>query len=364
MVLYMSISRQGCLGRIRMGDIDECEFPDVYDCYGAVGGLFIVSLLLFITLLRREKRKTKEFFEKNGDPILEKINNIKLFKKDDLKPILRSSNVKGKGSFDEVYKGRIGDNNQLVAVKKPIYVNLPKKDQFANEVIIQSRVIHRNIVKIIGCCLEFDIPILVYEFISRGSLEDILHDFKRVPISLDQRLHIAAEAAEGLAYMHSKTSITILHGDVKPTNILLNDDLVPKVSDFGISRLIAVDNQHTMSVIGDTSYMDLVYFQTGLLTDKTDVYSFGVVLLELITRKKASRFDNSSLLRNFLDAHTNGKTVIEFVDEEISATNDLELLVSVADIIVQCVNLDVDKRPEMIDIAERLNYMAKRARSI
>lgn len=163
--------------------------------------------------------------------------------------------------------------------------------------------------------------------------------------------------------MHSKTSTTILHGDVKPANILLNDDLLPKISDFGISRLLAMDNDHTMSVIGDMSYMDPVYFQTGLLTNKSDVYSFGVVLLELITRKKASHSDKNSLLRNFLDAYTSGKTVTEFVDEEIAAANDHELLVNLAGMVAQCLNLEVDQRPEMTDIAERLHYMAKRARS-
>ncbi|XP_040384192.1 wall-associated receptor kinase 2-like [Oryza brachyantha] len=386
-------------------DINECERKDKYTCYGncrnkpgsydcrcpkgrshsadpynepcipnfplaaqivvgVIGGFFIVALVVFITLLRREKRKTKEFFEKNGGPILEKVNNIKLFKKDDLRPILKSGNIIGKGGFGEVYKGHIGETNQPVAVKKPINVNLAKKNQFANEVIIQSRVIHKNIVKLIGCCLEVDIPILVYEFVSRGSLEDVLHGSNRLPLNLDQRLHIAAQSAEALAYMHSKTSTTILHGDVKPANILLSDDLLPKISDFGISRLLAIDNDHTMSVIGDMTYMDPVYFQTGLLTDKSDVYSFGVVLLELITRKKTSHSDKNNLLKNFLDAYTNGSTVRDFIDEEIAATNHLELLVGIAGLVVQCLSLDVNQRPKMTDIAERLHYMAKKTRGI
>ncbi|EEE50613.1 hypothetical protein OsJ_30808 [Oryza sativa Japonica Group] len=332
-------------------------------CIGVVGGLFIAAVFIFIALLRREKQKMKEFFKKNGGPILEKVNNIKLYKKEDLKPILKNANVIGKGGFGEVYKGHIGDSNQLVAVKKPIHVSLEKRDQFANEVIIQSRVIHKNIVKLIGCCLEVDIPILVYEFVSKGSLEDILHGSNRVPLNLDQRLHIAAESAEGLAYMHSKTSTTILHGDVKPANILLNDDLLPKISDFGISRLLAMDHDHTMSIIGDTSYMDPVYCQTGLLTDKSDVYSFGVVLLELITRKKASHSDNNGLRQNFIDAYTSGKTVTELVDEEIATTNDVDILVNLAGMVVQCLNREVDQRPEMTDIAERLHNMAKRVHS-
>jgi serine/threonine protein kinase len=313
----------------------------------------------------------KEFFEKNGGPTLEKVNNIKLFKKEDLKPILKRINLIGQGGFGEVYKGHLGNNNQPVAVKKPKSAAmkkpgddvLAKNDQFANEVIIQSRIIHKNIVKLIGCCLEVDMPILVYEFVSKGSLDDILHGSGTTPLRLDQRLDIAAQSADGLAYMHSKTTTSILHGDVKPANILLDENFVPKISDFGISRLIAIDKQHTNYVIGDLSYMDPEYLRSGILTNKSDVYSFGVVLLELITRKKASASDNSGLLKNFLDAYTKeNRLITELVDVEIASTENIELIDSMAGMIVQCLNLDIDKRPEMTDVAERLQYMAKRSR--
>lgn len=313
----------------------------------------------------------KEFFEKNGGPTLEKVNNIKLFKKEDLKPILKSINLIGQGGFGEVYKGHLGNNNQPVAVKKPKSAAVKKpgddvlaqNDQFANEVIIQSRIIHKNIVKLIGCCLEVDMPILVYEFVSKGSLDDILHGSTTTPLRLDQRLDIAAQSADGLAYMHSKTTTSILHGDVKPANILLDENFVPKISDFGISRLIAIDKQHTNYVIGDLSYMDPEYLRSGILTNKSDVYSFGVVLLEIITRKKASASDNNGLLKNFLDAYTKeNRLITELVDVEIASTENIELIDSMAGMIVQCLNLDIDKRPEMTDVAERLQYMAKRSR--
>jgi serine/threonine protein kinase len=155
--------------------------------------------------------------------------------------------------------------------------------------------------------------------------------------------------------MHSGTTTTILHGDVKPANILLDDSYVPKISDFGISKLINKDGaQHTDSVIGDMTYMDPVYLQTGLVTDKSDVYSFGVVILELISRKKATYTDNNSLVRNFVDAYTKDKRVPELFDEEIAAASDMELLESLAGMAVECLNLDVHQRPEMTVIAERL----------
>ncbi|KAL6644282.1 hypothetical protein ACP70R_015890 [Stipagrostis hirtigluma subsp. patula] len=325
---------------------------------GSIGILLSVAIVVFFMLVRREKRRMKEFFEKNGGPLLEKVNNIKIFKKEELKPILRSCNIVGKGAFGEVYKGLLGGNQ--VAVKKSINVDAAQKEQFANEVIIQSRIIHKNIVKLIGCCLEVDIPMLVYEFISRGSLDDILHDHRMMPLNLDLRLRIAAESAEGLAYMHSTAKI--LHGDVKPANILLDDEFVPKISDFGISRLIAIDKEHhTEYVIGDRSYVDPVYIETGLLTKKSDVYSFGVVLLELICRKKAIYSDNNSLVKSFLDAHKIERTPTELFDKEITAPRDMEFLDCLAGIAVECLNLDVDERPEMTQVAERL-LMLRRSR--
>jgi serine/threonine protein kinase len=329
---------------------------------GAIGGLFIVAIMVGIWYLMKEKRKMREHFVKNGGPTLEKLDNIKLFKKEDIRKIQKSSNIIGRGGFGKVYKGCIGDNNQLVAVKEPINVNSANKEQFANEIIIQSRVIHKNIVKLIGCCLQVDVPILVYEFVPNGSLHDILHGDRSMSLNMGLRLQIAAESAEGLAYMHSKTTATILHGDVKPANILIHDEFTPKISDFGISRLIATDMQHTGHVIGDMSYMDPVFLQTGLLTDKSDVYSFGVVLLELITRKKASHSDNNSLLRNFLDAYGKDKSVIDLIDKELAEV-DREILNGLAQMIMQCLNLDVSQRPEMTDVAERLRDMVKRYRS-
>jgi serine/threonine protein kinase len=316
----------------------------------------------FLLLLIQERRKAREHFVKNGGPALAKLNNIRLFTKEDIRKIRKNNNVIGEGGFGKVYKGHIEDINQPVAVKEPIKGNSADKDQFVNEISIQSRVIHKNIVKLLGCCLEVDVPILIYEFVPKGSLDDILHGHNSMPLSLGQRLRIAAESAEGLAYMHSKTSTTILHGDVKPANILLSDEFIPKISDFGISRLIAKDKQHTGNVIGDMKYMDPVFLQTGRLTNKSDVYSFGIVLLELITRKKASRSDKNNLLKNFLEAYAKDKSVIQMVDKELAEVNP-DLLDSLSGMINQCLNLEVSQRPEMTDVAERLCDMVKRYHS-
>ncbi|XP_044410306.1 wall-associated receptor kinase 5 [Triticum aestivum] len=381
-------------------DIDECKHPEVYPCssggickntlggydcpckfgmkghgktgtcksvftpaakatVGAIGGTLIM-VVLFLVILHKEKKKTKDFFTKNGGPILEKANVIKLFKKEELKPILKNNNLIGKGGFGEVYKGLL--DNKLVAIKKPINGTVLENEQFANEVIIQSQVIHKNIVRLIGCCLEVDAPMLVYEFISQGSLHDILHNNNnntKEALNLDARLSIIAQSADGLAYMHSKANIRILHGDVKPANILLDDDFVPKISDFGISRLIVRDKEHTGSVIGDLNYMDPVYLQEGLLTEKSDVYSFGVVILEVISSRRALHSENNSLVKSFVEAHMKHRKATELFDKEIAITKDLELLDSLACMAMECLSLDVDQRPTMMEVAERLHILSR-----
>ncbi|RCV24287.1 hypothetical protein SETIT_5G072600v2 [Setaria italica] len=271
---------------------------------GAIGGLFIIAIVIFIILLRKEKQKMKEFFRKNGGPIIEKVNRIKLFKKEELEPILKTSNLIGQGGFGE------------------------------------------NIVNLIGCCLEVDVPILVYEYVSNGSLDEVLHDSNRVPLDLGIRLKITAQSASGLAYMHSQITTPILHGDVKPANILLDEDFVPKIFDFGTSRMITIEEDYTSTII-------------GLYTSKSDVYSFGVVLLELITRKKVLDPDINDLLGNSYDPYAKKKGVIELVDPEISAEGTIEVFHSLAEIIVQCLNLDADLRTEMADVEEHLQFLSK-----
>lgn len=333
--------------------------PDLATHISGVGGLTSITVIIVLfNLLLAEKRKTREFFLKNGGPILEHVNNIKLFKKEELKPIIQKSNVMGKGGFGEVYKGLL--DNQVVAIKKSIRVDKFQEQQFANEIIIQSRVIHKNIVKLIGCCLEVDVPLLVYEFVPQGSLHDILHGSNKMSLNLDKRLNIAAGAAEGLAYLHSKTSSTILHGDIKPGNILLDSNFDPKISDFGISRLIAIDRTHTTRVAGDICYMDPIFLQSGLLTKQNDVYSFGVMLLELLTRRKAATGENNRLVKMFLDAYSDGEAaIIELLDKDIIVERDMELLHKLVRVIAECLKLEVNKRQEMTEIAECLQGMKR-----
>ncbi|BAF26093.2 Os10g0151500 [Oryza sativa Japonica Group] len=346
--------------------IDECsqKFPlPAQIALGiSLGFSFLIVAALF-TLMMLQKRKINEYFKKNGGSILQKVDNIMIFSKDDLKKITKNnSHVIGQGGFGKVFKGTLEDNT-MVAVKTSIEVNEARKEDFTNEVIIQSRMMHNNIIKLLGCCLEVDVPMLVYEFAANGSLQDILHgDANRsLLLTLDIRLDIAIESAEGLKYMHSSTNCTIRHGDVKPANILLTDKFVPKISDFGTSKLLTVDKDFTMFVVGSMGYIDPIFHKTGRLTQKSDVYSFGVVLLELISRKPTIYGENFSLIIEFQKAYDEVHSGRAMFDKEIAVEEDIFILEEIGKLAMECLKEKVEERPDMKEVAERL-VMLRRAR--
>uniref|UniRef100_A0ACD5WND2 Uncharacterized protein n=1 Tax=Avena sativa TaxID=4498 RepID=A0ACD5WND2_AVESA len=331
---------------------------------GTVSAFALLSVMLMFLQMEREKRKLRERFNKNGGQLLKSIK-IEIFTKEKLDHMTNNySCIISQGAFGRVYKGTISGRNGMaqVAVKRSIAINKDRQKDFANEITIQSNISHRNLVQLLGCCLETEVPMLVYEFVQRGSLLDVLHG-RNDPLPLETRLNIAIFSAVALAYMHSEASqrTIILHGDVKSGNILLDEDFMPKVSDFGTARLMSMDKDHTNWVIGDFSYIDPVYMKTGLLTEKSDVYSFGIVLLELITRKKARYDGNKSLPLDYVKATVDG-TAREMLDKEIvtGGEENVKCLEEVGRIAVQCLEVEVDDRPTMSEVAERLKVCKSR----
>jgi len=262
----------------------------------------------------------------------------------------------GGGGHGTVYKGILSDLH-VVDIKKSNITVQKEINEFINEVAILSQVNHKNVVKLFGCCLETEVPLLVYEFISNGTLYHHLHVAGPRSLSWGNRLRIATEIATALAYLHSEVSIPIIHRDIKSTNVLLDDTLTAKVSDFGASRYIPVDKTGlTTRVQGTIGYLDPLYFQTNRLTEKSDAYSFGVILVELLTRKKPSSYlspEGDGLVSHFLDLHAEGN-LVQIIDPQVIEKGGEEVQ-EVAAFAASCMNLlRADERPTMRQVEHTL----------
>ncbi|KAF7081973.1 hypothetical protein CFC21_085863 [Triticum aestivum] len=314
-------------------------------------GVSILVFALLLAFIMHQKRKLAEHFEMNGGNILKSVIGLPIFTEKDLKKITKNnSECLGNGYFGKVYKGTLPDE-AIVAVKSFIKVDKDRIGEFTEEVKIQLKMKHPNILKLMGCCLQLDVPMLVYEFAAEGSLRDILHWKQNQKLSAELRLDIAIGSANGLSYMHSED---IRHGDVKPDNILLSDKSIPKIADFGLSKLLNPGEKFTKKVIGCQGYMDPVFRNTGILTSKSDVYSFGVVLLELISRKKVEYGESGSLIIEFRHIYETKKSGRSLFDEEIVAEKDILILEEIGKLAMQCLKERLDGRPGMKEVAEQL----------
>lgn len=291
---------------------------------------------------------------------LDNNHSIKSFTEDDIDRFTSGCSIPiGKGGFGEVYKGILGDDCDLVAVKR--YIRGDLREEFMEEVRIHSKIKHKNVVKLIGCCIGENTLTIVTEYVSGGNLDDALHK-RKTSIPLDIRLGIAIGCAEALSYMHSmhlSSDSLVCHGDVKPANILLDDNLMAKVSDFGLSRILwGGISRYTSNVKGSIDYMDPIYLREGRLTPRSDVYSFGAVLLELIARRRVKQ-GNVSLIGTMCSAYAKGNRSRELFDAEITNSINVRILEELASLATECLNLDIDKRPLMNDVAYRLRMLRK-----
>uniref|UniRef100_A0ACD5VEJ3 Uncharacterized protein n=1 Tax=Avena sativa TaxID=4498 RepID=A0ACD5VEJ3_AVESA len=294
-------------------------------------------------------------FKRNGGPILQNVKGLRIFTKSELRKITKTnSEFLSVGSFGRVYKGILPDN-KAVAVMSSIKVTEAIKDQFIKQIGIQTHMMHMNIPKLVGCCLEVDVPMLVYEFAAKGSLQDILHgDSRDVRLPLDLRLDIAIGTAQGLAYVHSYQNRSMRHGDVKPDNILLDEKFVPKILDFGLWKLLREEYYFGKIVAGDMAYIDPMFIKTGRLTDKSDVYSFGAILLELITKKRSVYDEYCSLILEFRKVYQKEKSGRAMLDKEITTEEDIFYLEEIGKLAIGCLKENIEERPEMAEVVERL----------
>ncbi|KAF8114156.1 hypothetical protein N665_0040s0012 [Sinapis alba] len=202
------------------------------------------------------------------------------------------SNKLGQGGFGSVYKGKLQDGKQI-AVKRLSKSSGQGKYEFKNEIVLISKLQQRNLVRILGCCIEGDEKLLIYEFLVNKSLDTFLFDSRRrLEINWPQRFNIIQGVARGLLYLHRDSRLRVIHRDLKVSNILLDEEMNPKISDFGLARIFQgtqyQDNTHR--IVGTIGYMSPEYAWTGVFSEKSDIYSFGVLMLETISGEKISRF--------------------------------------------------------------------------
>ncbi|PPS13328.1 hypothetical protein GOBAR_AA07324 [Gossypium barbadense] len=282
----------------------------------------------------------QKYFKRNGGLLLQQhlssnegnVEKIKLFTSKEMEKATDNYNenrILGQGGQGTVYKGMLIDGS-IVAIKKSKMVEgkkfaEKKVEQFINEVIILSQINHRNVFKLLGCCLEAEVPLLVYEFIPNAA------------------------------------SAPIYHQDIKSSNILLDDKYRAKVSDFGTSRSVTLEQTHlTTRVQGTFGYMDPEYFRSSQFTEKSDVYSFGVVLIELLTGQKPISAEQSepvrSLVSYFLDSMQEN-SLFNIIDPMVVKDGPEQEIIVVALLAKRCLNLNGKKRPTMKQVAMELELV-------
>ncbi|KAJ1443531.1 Serine/threonine-protein kinase, active site [Sesbania bispinosa] len=343
-----------------------------------IGAAFLCLFLLgyksyqYMQKKRESIHKEKLFRQNGGYLLLEKLSSCghgekaKLFTAEELQRATDDYNRNrflGQGGYGMVYKGMLPDGT-IVAVKKSKEIERNQIETFVNEVDILSQINHRNIVKLLGCCLETETPLLVYEFIPNGTLSQHIHrkDHEST-LPWDSRLRIACEVAGAVAYMHFSATVPIFHRDIKPTNILLDSNYSAKVSDFGTSRSVPQDKTHLTTAVGGTfGYIDPEYFQSSQLTDKSDVYSFGVVLVELITGTKPISFydedEGQNLIAHFISVMKENQ-LSQILDAKVLKEARKDDILAIANLAMRCLRLNGKKRPTMKEVSAELEALRK-----
>ncbi|KAL5098257.1 hypothetical protein RYX36_002584 [Vicia faba] len=274
------------------------------------------------------------------------------------------SRILGEGGFGLVYRCDLEDGSK-VAVKVLKREDHHGDREFLSEVEMLSRLHHRNLVKLIGICTELSSRCLVYELIPNGSVESHLHgvDKEKNPLDWSTRIKIALGAARGLAYLHEDSSPHVIHRDFKSSNILLENDFTPKVSDFGLARTAAdEDNRHISTrVMGTFGYVAPEYAMTGHLLVKSDVYSYGVVLLELLTGRKPVDFSQPPGQENLVawarPLLTSREGLEAIIDPSLGTNVPFDSVAKVAAIASMCVQPEVSDRPFMGEVVQALKLV-------
>ncbi|XP_052165323.1 probable LRR receptor-like serine/threonine-protein kinase At1g56140 isoform X2 [Oryza glaberrima] len=251
-----------------------------------LGSAALLGIFVLIKKRRKAARQQEELYNLVGRPNIFSSAELKLATDN-----FSSQNVIGEGGYGPVYKGKLPDG-RIIAVKQLSQSSHQGKSEFVTEVATISAVQHRNLVKLYGCCIDSSTPLLVYEYLENGSLDRALFGHSSLNLDWPTRFEIILGIARGITYLHEESSIRIVHRDIKASNVLLDTDLSPKISDFGLAKLYDEKKTHISTKIAGTfGYLAPEYAMRGHLTEKADVFAFGVVALETVAGR--SNTDNS-----------------------------------------------------------------------
>ncbi|KAK9669756.1 hypothetical protein RND81_13G152500 [Saponaria officinalis] len=296
------------------------------------------------------------------------LTGSRLFSFDEIKKITSNfsqANEIGSGSYGKVYRGTLA-TGQLVAVKRAEQQGSTNGGlEFKTEIELLSRVHHKNLVSLLGFCLEKDELILVYEFVPNGTLKGSLSGTSGIYLDWRRRVRVALGAARGLAYLHELANPPIIHRDIKSNNILLDENLSAKVSDFGLSKSFADGGKGHMTteVKGTMGYLDPEYYMTQRLSEKSDVYSFGVLMLELVTGK--SPIDRGRYIvrevRNAMNRTEDLYGLHELLDTSVGLGTALKGFEKYVDLALWCVEESGEDRPAMGAVVKQLEDILEMA---
>ncbi|XP_065881450.1 cysteine-rich receptor-like protein kinase 44 [Euphorbia lathyris] len=273
------------------------------------------------------------------------------------------ANELGQGGFGSVYKGCL-TNGLEVAVKRLSKDSKQGIDEFKTEVTLIAKLQHVNLVKLLGCCIEGEEPMLIYEYLPNKSLDSFLFDeSKKSILNWKKRFHIIVGITRGILYLHEHSRLRVIHRDLKTSNILLDSDPNPKIADFGTARIFTSDQtqERTKRVVGTYGYMSPEYVVFGKFSMKSDVFSYGVILLEIITGKKNNDRNledySLSMLQHVWEMWKEDR-VVETVDESLKEPFDVDQVLRCIHVGLLCVQEDATRRPDIAEVALMLNSAA------
>ncbi|XP_038890263.1 receptor-like protein kinase FERONIA [Benincasa hispida] len=333
----------------------------------SVGFAILISLVGFVFIWKQSKKKTKRRRRKKKKTAEDNLlpeRRCRIFTFEEIyeaTDYFSKEREIGVGGFGAVYKGILEDEDDLtVAIKRLNPDSQQGEQEFITEIELLSELRHFNLVSLIGYCLEGKEMLLVYEFMPNGTFKEHLYDTQNSPLPWKKRLQICNGAARGLNYLHTGFTRPIIHRDVKTTNILLDENWVARVADFGMSKLGQINTAVSTAVKGTWGYLDPEYHRRLKVTEKSDVYSFGVILFEVLCGRKPldplageEKFKLTLWAKKCLEKGN----VYEIIDPNLKGKISWDCLKQYLELAVACINDLAKHRPTMTVVEEKLRFI-------